>query len=181
MAAVLFVKRMSDLHRIEKVLPDSSDPKKKVRAVHDTYNDCPQMTILNVEGALFFGAATKFETEVLDHLPLIRQLIIRMGRVPIIDATGERALQTIAQSCRKNRVQLMISGLQEQPAAMLDSTGFLDFVGRTNVFERTGGAIDRSLREMDLVICATCPHAAFRECPDMKRRGALQTAAARKE
>jgi len=28
--------------------------------------------ILNVEGSLFFGAATKFEYEVLEHIPLIR-------------------------------------------------------------------------------------------------------------
>src|SRR6185436_4376320 len=99
MAAILFIKRMSDIHRIEKVLPDTSDPKQKVRAVHDEHNDCPQMTMLTVEGALFFGAATKFEEEVLDHLPLIRTLIIRLGRVPVIDATGERALLTIAERC----------------------------------------------------------------------------------
>src|SRR5262249_30642059 len=141
MAAILFVKRMSDVHRIEKVLPDMSDPKQKVRAVHEAHNDCPQMTMLTIEGALFFGAATKFEQEVLEHIPLIRTLIIRMGRVPVIDATGERALLTIAESCRKNKVQLMISGLQEQPAEMLESTGFLDFAGRSNVFEHTGPAI----------------------------------------
>src|SRR4029077_8994366 len=57
MAAVLFIKRMSDVHRIEKVLPDAADPRQKVRAVYDEdHNDCPQMAILNVEGALFFGA-----------------------------------------------------------------------------------------------------------------------------
>jgi SulP family sulfate permease len=179
MAAVLFIKRMSDIHRIEKVLPDTSDPKQKVRAVHDEHNDCPQTTMLTVEGALFFGAATKFEKEVLDHLPLIRTLIIRLGRVPVIDATGERALLTIAERCRKHKVHLMISGLQEQPAAMLESTGFLDFLGRQNVYERTGPAIDKALHEMDLVTCATCPYNAFRECADLKRRGALETAVAR--
>ena len=60
MAAVLFIKRMSDVHRIEKVLPDLTDPKKKVRAIGDRPNDCPQATILSIEGALFFGAAQTF-------------------------------------------------------------------------------------------------------------------------
>ncbi len=179
MAAVLFIKRMSDIHRIEKVLPDTSDPKHKVRAVHDEHNDCPQMTMLTVDGALFFGAATKFEKEVLEHVPLIRTLIIRLGRVPVIDATGERALLTIAERCRKHKVHLMISGLQQQPAEMLESTGFVNFVGVPNVFEHTGPAIDRGLKEMDLGICATCPYTAFRECPDLKRRGALEVAEAR--
>ena len=179
MSAVLFIKRMSDIHRIEKVLPDASDPKQRVRAVHDEHNDCPQVTILNVEGALFFGAATKFEKEVLNHIPLIRMLIIRLGRVPIIDATGERALMTIAESCRKHKVHLMISGLQEQPAEMLGSTGLLDVVGRNNVFPRTGPAIETALSEMDLGICATCPYTAFRECQNLKSRGILETAATR--
>ena len=174
MAAVLFIKRMSDIHRIEKVLPDASDPRNKVRAVHDAHNDCPQVTILSVEGALFFGAATKFEQEVLNHLPLIRMLVIRMGKVPIIDATGERALHAIAESCRKQRVRLMISGLQEQPTEVLTSTGFLDLIGRDNLFARTGPTIDLAIANMDLTVCATCPYSAFRECAELKRKGALE-------
>jgi SulP family sulfate permease len=181
MAAVLFIKRMSDIHRIEKVLPDTSDPKSKVRAVHDEHNDCPQVTILNVEGALFFGAATKFEQEILEHIPLIRMLIIRMGRVPVIDATGERALLTIAESCRKHKVRLMISGLQPQPTEVLESTGFLEKIGRENVFPRTGPAIDTAIANMDLGICSACPYTAFRECTDLKRQGVLETVETREE
>jgi SulP family sulfate permease len=181
MAAILFIKRMSDIHRIEKVLPDAADPKNKVRAVHDSHNDCPQVTILNVEGALFFGAATKFEQEVLEHIPLIRMLIIRMGRVPVIDATGERALLTIAEACHRNKVHVMLSGLQEQPSEMLQSTGLLEKIGSANVFARTGPAIDKAISEMDPGICRTCPYLAFRECPDLKAKGALETAETRRE
>jgi sulfate permease, SulP family len=181
MAAVLFIKRMSDIHRIEKVLPDVSDPRQKVRAVHNEQNDCPQVTILNVEGALFFGAATKFEQEVLEHIPLIRMLIVRLGRVPVIDATGERALRTIAERCRKHKVRLMISGLQPQPAELLESTGLLDMIGRQNIFPRTGPAIDTAISQMELGTCATCPYTAFRECSDLKRKGAVEMAEARKE
>ena len=179
MAAALFIKRMSDVHRIDKVLPDASDPRNRVRAVHDDQNHCPQVTILNVEGALFFGAATKFERDVLEHIPLTRTLIIRMGRVPVIDATGERALLTIAQACRNQNVRLLISGLQPQPAEVLESTGLLSMLGETNVFPRTGPAIDTALSGMDLTICATCPFQAFRECSDLKLKGAAQALAAR--
>jgi sulfate permease, SulP family len=181
MAAVLFIKRMSDIHRIEKVLPDSSDPRNKVRAIHDAHNDCPQATILNVEGALFFGAATKFEKEVLEHIPMIRTLIIRMGRVPVVDATGERALTTIEENCRKHKVRLMISGLQSQPVEMLASTGLLEKIGAANIFTRTGAAIDAAIARMEVSICATCPFSAFRECADLKLRGFLEAAETRKE
>jgi len=179
MAAVLFIKRMSDIHRIEKVLPDASDPRNKVRAVHSEHNDCPQVTILNVEGALFFGAATLFEQEILEHIPLIRMLIIRMGRVPVVDASGERALLTIAESCQKHKVRLMISGLQPQPTEVLDSTGLLDKIGRQNIFARTGPAIDTAIANMDLDMCSTCPYFAFRECADLKRQGVLESVGTR--
>jgi len=152
-----------------------------VRAIHDEHNDCPQMTILSVEGALFFGAATKFEQDVLAHIPLIRILIIRMGRVPVIDASGERALLTIAESCQKHKVHLMVSGLQEQPNEVLNATGLLARIGETNVFLRTGPAIDRAIQEMDVAQCRTCPYSAFRECPDLKARGVLEAAAMRRE
>jgi len=181
MAAVLFIKRMSDVHRIEKVLPDAADPRKKVRALREGHDDCPQVTILNIEGALFFGAATRFENEVLEHISLIRTLVFRMGGVPIIDATGERALMKIAETCRRHKVRLIITGLQEQPAEVLTSTGLLERIGETNVFPRTGPAIDSAIAEMEIGICATCPNNAFRECPDLKRKGLMQAAESRKE
>jgi len=182
MAAILFVKRMSDIHRIQKVLPDAADPRQKVRAVYDEdHNDCPQMAILNVEGALFFGAATKFEYEVLEHIPLIRMLIIRMGKVPVVDATGERALLNIEESCRRNNVRLMVTGLQPQPLEVLESTGLLAKLGAHNVFARTGPAIDSALAQMELGICATCPYTAFRECAELKLKGVAETLESRRE
>lgn len=170
MAAVLFIKRMSDVHRIEKVLPDPADPRKKVRAVYDRHNDCLQVTILTVEGALFFGVATRFENEVLEHLPQSRMLIIRMGNVPVIDATGERALRMITDACRSRNVRLMITGLQSQPADVLAATGLIEEIGKQNVFPRTGPAIDVAVANMDLKVCAGCAYNAFRECEELKHR-----------
>jgi SulP family sulfate permease len=180
-AAILFIKRMGEVHRIEKVLPDASDQRGKVRAVHAQQNDCPQLTILNVEGALFFGAATKFEQAVLEHIPDIRMLIVRMGHVPIVDATGEKALRTIAESCRKHGVRLRVTGLQPQPVEVFSSTGLLEIIGAANTFAHTGPAIDAAIAEMDLLACATCPHAVFQECAELKRKGLLLAAEHRRE
>jgi len=69
----------------------------------------------------------------------------------------------------------MISGLQPQPAEVLDSTGFLDKIGRQNIFARTGPAIDTAIANMDLDMCSTCPYFAFRECADLKRQGVLES------
>jgi SulP family sulfate permease len=178
-ACVLFIKRMSDVHRIEKVLPQVNDPKGRMRTAQGM--DCLQSTILNVEGALFFGAATKFEREILDHLGATRTLIIRMGRVPVIDATGEKSLRTISEHCLTHDIRLLISGLQPQPTEILESTGLLDEIGRDSILPRTGPAIDIAIQRMDLQICRTCPHNTFRECEDLKRRGVVEAVAKRGE
>lgn len=172
-ASVLFIKRIGEAHRIEKALPDASDPRQRVRALQEDNPGCPQVTILNVDGALFFGAAARFEREVVQHIDGVHTLIIRMGRVPIVDASGEKALRSVLESCRRKKVRLAITGLQEQPAALLESTGLLEIVGAVNVFSKTGPAIEAALSSMDVLVCSTCPNHAFRECDELKRKGVL--------
>ncbi|MFN8007140.1 MAG: SulP family inorganic anion transporter [Terriglobia bacterium] len=171
MAAILFIKRMSDVHRVQKVLPDFSDPKCKVRAIDEQTADCPQVTILTVEGALFFGAAQKFEQETLSHIPSLKSLILRMSKVPVIDATGEKALHSIWEDCQKHKVALFLSGLGPQPEGVLEATGLLSKVGKENLFPRTGPALDLAISRMDVEICAECPSVVFRECEALKYRG----------
>jgi sulfate permease, SulP family len=171
MAAILFIKRMSDVHRVDKVLPDVTDPKSKVRAVGNQPKDCPQATILSVEGALFFGAARQFEREVTEHITSIRTLILRIGRVPVIDATGEKALRAIQEECEKKDVLLLLSGLQPQPREVLESTGLLAHIGPDRLFTRTGPALNLAITRMDAKTCSYCPHFVFRECEDLKYRG----------
>src|SRR5262245_2216599 len=181
MAAALFIKRMSDVHRVQKVLPDVTDPKSKVRAVGNQPKDCPQATILSVEGALFFGAARQFEQEVTEHITGIRTLILRMGRVPVIDATGEKALRSILGDCEQRDVRLLISGLQPQPREVLESTGLLDLIGPSHVFARTGPALNLAISRMDAKACSYCPHFVFHECEDLKYRGVEEFTKERKE
>ncbi len=171
MAAVLFIKRMSDVHRVQKVLPDAKDPRSKVRAVGDQPQDCPQATVLSVEGALFFGAARQFELETMEHITDIKTLILRLGRVPVIDATGERALRNIWEACARKGIALLVSGLQPQPREVLESTGLLPLIGQDHIFTRTGPALNTAIARMDVKVCSYCPHFVFRECEELKYRG----------
>lgn len=174
LSAVLFIKHMSDVHQIEKVLPDATDPRKKLRSVESSHLDCPQALFLNVEGPLFFGAAQKFEHEVLGRTPTIRTLILRMAKVPFIDASGTEALARILDDCKRRHILVMFSGLQEQPRRSFVETHLLLQIGGDNIFSRTGPALERALARMDVKQCATCPHFAFRECEQLKQRGVLE-------
>ncbi|MFB3168115.1 SulP family inorganic anion transporter [Neobacillus sp. 179-C4.2 HS] len=165
MAAVLFTKRMSDLMITAKALPNPMHKHAKVvsEMVSDSH-DCPQISIYNVEGPLFFGAAQTFETSIMNTInyrPKI--LLLRMSRVPFMDTTGEANLASIVSHFSKNGI-VIISGINEQPKNVLVSTGLYEVIGQEHFFEHTGDAIQFALSQLEQNKCLGCNHFVFKEC-----------------
>ncbi|MGX6441766.1 SulP family inorganic anion transporter [Neobacillus sp. K501] len=165
MAAILFTKRMSDLMITAKALPNPKHKHAKVETqiVSDSH-DCPQISIFNVEGPLFFGAAQTFEQTIMSTInynPKI--LLLRMSRVPFMDTTGEANLASIVSHFSKNGI-VIISGINEQPKKVLLKTGLYEVIGQEHFFEHTGDAIQYALAQLDKNKCLGCKHFAFREC-----------------
>ncbi|MEO2075347.1 MAG: sulfate permease [Bacillus sp. (in: firmicutes)] len=165
MSAILFAKRMSDVMVTAKALPNREHKHEKVETgmVSDTH-DCPQISIFNVEGPLFFGAADTFEKTIMstiNYRPKI--LLLRMSKVPLIDTTGEANLASIVHHFSKNGI-VMISGLNDQPENVLKKTGLYQTIGEDHFFEHTGEAIQYALEQINKNKCLGCKHFAFREC-----------------
>ncbi|AST90102.1 sodium-independent anion transporter [Sutcliffiella cohnii] len=170
LAVILFTKRMSESVITEKVLPNPHSKTDKVdpTIVTDTH-DCPQISIYNIEGPLFFGAAQTFEQKIMrtiNYKPKV--LILRMGKVPYIDTTGESYLSSIVNDFSKNGI-VLITGLNQQPEKMLIKTGLSDIIGKEHFFERTGEAINYALAQLDVKKCSGCKHFAFRECVSLSK------------
>ncbi|EKN70704.1 sulfate transporter [Neobacillus bataviensis LMG 21833] len=175
MSAILFAKRMSDVMVTEKALPNPHTKHEKVETgmVTDTH-DCPQISIFNVEGPLFFGAALSFEETIMktiNYRPKI--LLLRMGRVPFIDTTGEANLVHIVHHFSKNGI-VLISGLNPQPEKVLKKTGLYDKMGEEHFFEHTGEAIQYALSQINQNKCLGCKHFAFRECKKLSAQDAVE-------
>ncbi|PAE42434.1 SulP family inorganic anion transporter [Bacillus sp. 7884-1] len=176
MAAVLFTMRMSNLMTTTKALPNLEHKHAKVETqiVSDTH-DCPQVSIYNVEGPLFFGAAQTFETSIMNTInyrPKI--LLLRMSRVPFMDTTGEANLASIVSHFSKNGI-VIISGINEQPKNVLKSTGLYDVIGQEHFFEHTGDAIQFALSELDRNKCLGCKHFAFKECKKLSAQEVMES------
>jgi SulP family sulfate permease len=175
LAVLLFVKRMSEMLKVAKVLPDPDHKHEKVMAhmVHDGH-DCPQMSMYTIEGPLFFGAADTFEKSVMDSIhrrPGI--LLLRMSKVPFIDTTGESNLASILKHFEQSNGMVLFSGIQAQPMEMLKRTGLAERIAPDHMFEHTGEAIDYALLHLDHQKCLGCKHFAFRECATLSSAGAL--------
>ena len=139
---------MSDVTKTSKALPNPKHKHEKVETsmVSDTH-DCPQVSIYNVEGPLFFGAAQTFETSIMNTInyqPKI--LLLRMGRVPFMDTTGEANLASIVSHFSKSGI-VMISGMNDQPKIVMIKTGLYEVIGQEHFFEHTGDAIQFALEQ----------------------------------
>jgi sulfate permease, SulP family len=176
MSAIIFVKRMSDVTTTAKALPNPHHKHEKVETqmVTDTH-DCPQISIFNVEGPLFFGAAQTFEKTIMSTINYRpRILLLRMGKVPFMDTTGEAILASIVCHFSKSGI-VVLSGLNSQPESVLKKTGLYQIIGEEHFFRSTGEAIQYALDQINKNKCLGCKHFAFRECTKLSASGAVES------
>ncbi|MEX2415141.1 MAG: sulfate permease [Paenibacillaceae bacterium] len=169
LAVILFMKRMSEALTVAKVLPDPKVKHEKLCAHMVTEgHDCPQISIYTIEGLLFFGAANMFEKSIMDTIHMRpRILLLRMGKVPFMDTTGESNLASLIKHFEKFGGMILISGIQPQPMNVLKRTGLYHIIGEDHFFEHSGEAIDYSLTKLDYNKCLGCKHHAFHECSEL--------------
>ena len=96
----------------------------------------PQVSIVHVEGDLFFGAADIFQDGVrrLAEDPHIRVFILRMKNARHLDATTVIALGQLVDYLQSQGRHLLISGVHGDVAAVLKRSGLANKIGRENMF-----------------------------------------------
>jgi anti-anti-sigma regulatory factor len=132
-AGFLFVVRMSKMLSIDpEVLSGPTtghhDTAAEVREESDLDRD--NILAFRIDGPVFFGAAAQFFDQVLKETSGIKVVILRMRRVPVMDATGLTALRGLVEALERKHIVVMVSGLQPQPREMLERTGVLDLICR---------------------------------------------------
>lgn len=82
-------------------------------ATHEVLNLAKGVSVYEIDGPFFFGAATKFD-EVVRRAPHERPKvrIIRMRKVPFIDSTGIHNLELLIQSSHREGIRIVLSGVQ---------------------------------------------------------------------
>jgi len=118
-ASLLFMARMSGVVRVDAnghLVADADDGEE----IGQRDPLPPGVEVFRIEGPFFFGVAG----ELLDALRRIGQtpcvIILRMRRVPFLDASGLAALSEFAHQARAAGSKVVVSGAAEQPRAMLD-------------------------------------------------------------
>lgn len=96
----------------------------------------PQVSIVHVEGDLFFGAADIFQDGVrrLAEDPNIRVFILRMKNARHLDATTAMALGQLIDYLQSEGRYLLISGVHGDVAGVLKRSGLVAKLGIENIF-----------------------------------------------
>jgi SulP family sulfate permease len=137
----LFLRKVSRPHLIEYEVSDDGELRelgqKKKRPN-------PAISIVHVEGSLFFGAAELFQTQVQRLVvdPNIKVIILRLKNARHLDATSVMALRELIRFVRAKGRHLIISGATRDVYKVLKSSGVLRTLqrgcrreeGETNLF-----------------------------------------------
>jgi SulP family sulfate permease len=96
----------------------------------------PQISIIHVEGELFFGAADLFQEQVrnLADNQNIRVFILRMKNARHLDASTVMAMEYLHEYLRNTDRHLLISGSSPDVTRVLKNSGLLEQIGKENIF-----------------------------------------------
>lgn len=100
--------------------------------------------VFEIEGPFFFGTADLLQDTLGELEKPPKVFILRLRKVPVIDATGMNALASFYKYCRKHGTALLLSGVREQPWKALDSFGFTAALGPENIFLDIDTALARA-------------------------------------
>jgi SulP family sulfate permease len=129
LSAFLFMRRMAEMTTVATVTAVTADigDEASGEAAERTARALPErVEVYRVSGALFFGAADKLG-EILSQIedpPKV--FILRLGAVPVVDASGLHALRDFQARCRRLGTSLLLCGLKPQPLRALKNAGVLD-------------------------------------------------------
>lgn len=139
MAAMLFLKRMSEVTEVEgwKYVDDDDDPDSL------SLRQVPAHTLVyEISGPMFFGAADKILQISLTEDTTC--LVLRMRSVNAIDATAMHALEQLKEKCDKKNINLILSHINEQPMKIMEKSGFDEKIGKENFCAHIDDALARA-------------------------------------
>ncbi len=143
-AAISFIKRVmetSQIRVIETEIGRTENPEDEDIEYSKLGKD---LEVYEIDGPFFFGIANTFDeiSYEIKQKPKVR--IIRMRKVPFIDSTGIKNLGNLCNRSKKEKIQVILSGVSPEVYATLERSGFVDKLGREFIFDHITKAMDKA-------------------------------------
>jgi sulfate permease, SulP family len=129
--------------------------------------DCPQLKMLRINGSIFFGAVEHVEDafhRVDAERPLQKHLLIVASGINLVDISGAELLAREARRRRAMGGALYIYFMKDAVRDVLERGGYMDVIGRENVFSPKDDVIGEIYARLDTTICRDSAARIFPQC-----------------
>jgi sulfate permease, SulP family len=152
LSAILFMRRITMVSGVETISREISDGGKNSALIseddaRDLKNVPPGTDVYEINGPFFFGTAFKFEEGIEsanaagEHM---KARILRMRNVPVIDSTGLNALRQFSSQCNRQKITLILSGVQPAVLRAMQKAGLDEQIGAENITSHFKLAVERA-------------------------------------
>lgn len=131
LAALLYIRRVTSTTTVAVVTKEYIEAG---RAHSLQANEVPDgVTVYRIHGPFLFGATDKLLV-IEDAMPELGQVVmLRLRNMTAIDGTGVHALESLAETLKKNGKQLVLCGLREQPETFIQRSDLAQKIGFENI------------------------------------------------
>src|SRR4051812_36635160 len=142
LAALLYIRRVTTTTTVARVTPEYIDQgRAHSLQLHDIPDD---VAIYRIHGPFLFGATDKL-IELEHEVPkLPKVVILRLRNMTAIDGTGLHALEHFADVLHASGRTLILCGMRDQPARMMERAEFHQHIGEANLTPTIEAALRRA-------------------------------------
>jgi SulP family sulfate permease len=99
-------------------------------------SSAPEISIVHVEGDLFFGASELFRDQMrrVCEKPALKVVLLKMRNAYHLDATSVLALEELVRYMREQDRTLLVSEVRKDAVRIFKNSGLIDIIGRENIF-----------------------------------------------
>ena len=136
--------------------------------------DCPQLKMLRINGEAFFGAVDHIQThmeQVDEQTPTQKHLLIVASGINFVDIAGAETLTHEAHRRRRMGGDLYYYRMKDSARQFLERGGYMNDIGRKNVFDVRDIPLDTIYPRLDNTICQHCTLRIFTQCKDKLPNG----------
>lgn len=142
LAIILFLRRVMENTQIRAYSGQLDVAEGTESTTHEVLDVAKGVEVYEIDGPFFFGVATKFDEMMRTSMaekPLVR--IIRMRKVPFIDATGVHNLEILIQSSQMDGIDVVLSGVNENVHRVLEHANVERMIGQRNICDHITRAV----------------------------------------
>lgn len=99
-------------------------------------SSAPEISIVHVEGDLFFGASELFRDQMrrVCEKPALKVVLLKMRNAYHLDATSVLALEELVRYMREQDRTLLVSEVRKDAVRIFKNSGLINIIGRENIF-----------------------------------------------